>query len=145
MRKRRTAVICGLVFVAAYVLVSVVIRHGTPDVWPGFASGAAGFMVADAAGRLTRRALDGPRPAGVPAPGRPPSPGPFAVVLHDPGARKIQAIKIIREHTSLGLKESKDVVDAAPASLPVPSWEAAAALSAALTAIGATATPGALQ
>jgi len=143
MRKRRTSVICGLTFVVAYVLVSVVIRHGIPTVWAGLASGAAGFMVADAAGRLTRRALDGPPPVGVPAAGLPPFPGPFAVVLHHPGTRKIHAIKIIREHTRLGLKEAKDVVDAAPATLPLPSWEAATALSAALAAIGATATPAA--
>jgi large subunit ribosomal protein L7/L12 len=38
----------------------------------------------------------------------------FAVVLVDAGANKIQVIKAVRELTSLGLKEAKDVVDGAP-------------------------------
>lgn len=36
------------------------------------------------------------------------------VVLKDGGSQKIQVIKAIREATGLGLKESKDMVDAAP-------------------------------
>jgi large subunit ribosomal protein L7/L12 len=35
----------------------------------------------------------------------------FAVVLKDGGAKKIQVIKVVRELTSLGLKEAKDLVD----------------------------------
>jgi large subunit ribosomal protein L7/L12 len=62
-------------------------------------------------------------------------------MLYDPGPRKIRAIKIIRVSTGLGLKESKDVIDAAPLLIPQPSWEAAAALAAALTATGAIANP----
>jgi len=38
----------------------------------------------------------------------------FDVVLTDIGANKIQVIKAVRELTSLGLKEAKDVVDSAP-------------------------------
>jgi large subunit ribosomal protein L7/L12 len=38
----------------------------------------------------------------------------FSVVLTDAGANKIQVIKAVRELTSLGLKEAKDVVDGAP-------------------------------
>ncbi len=38
----------------------------------------------------------------------------FDVVLVDAGANKIQVIKAVRELTSLGLKEAKDVVDGAP-------------------------------
>ena len=38
----------------------------------------------------------------------------FDVVLTDVGANKIQVIKAVRELTSLGLKEAKDLVDAAP-------------------------------
>src|SRR5580698_7510802 len=38
----------------------------------------------------------------------------FAVVLTAAGANKINVIKVVREVTSLGLKESKDLVDAAP-------------------------------
>ena len=38
----------------------------------------------------------------------------FDVVLTDIGANKIQVIKAVRELTSLGLKEAKDFVEAAP-------------------------------
>ncbi len=38
----------------------------------------------------------------------------FDVVLADFGANKINVIKVVRELTSLGLKEAKDLVDAAP-------------------------------
>jgi large subunit ribosomal protein L7/L12 len=38
----------------------------------------------------------------------------FDVILTDAGAQKIQVIKVVRELTSLGLKEAKDLVDAAP-------------------------------
>ena len=35
----------------------------------------------------------------------------FTVTLKDGGAKKIQVIKVVRELTSLGLKEAKDLVD----------------------------------
>jgi large subunit ribosomal protein L7/L12 len=38
----------------------------------------------------------------------------FDVVLTGAGAKKIQVIKVVREVTSLGLKEAKDLVDNAP-------------------------------
>jgi large subunit ribosomal protein L7/L12 len=38
----------------------------------------------------------------------------FAVVLNAAGANKINVIKVVREVTSLGLKEAKDLVDGAP-------------------------------
>jgi large subunit ribosomal protein L7/L12 len=38
----------------------------------------------------------------------------FDVILTSAGAQKIQVIKVVRELTSLGLKEAKDLVDAAP-------------------------------
>jgi large subunit ribosomal protein L7/L12 len=38
----------------------------------------------------------------------------FDVVLTAAGAQKIQVIKVVRELTSLGLKEAKDLVDGAP-------------------------------
>ena len=38
----------------------------------------------------------------------------FDVVLTGAGAQKIQVIKAVRELTSLGLKEAKDLVDSAP-------------------------------
>ena len=38
----------------------------------------------------------------------------FTVVLANAGAEKIKVIKVVREATGLGLKEAKDLVDAAP-------------------------------
>jgi len=38
----------------------------------------------------------------------------FTVILKEGGAKKIQVIKVIREITSLGLKEAKDLVDGSP-------------------------------
>ena len=38
----------------------------------------------------------------------------FTVVLKDAGANKINVIKVVRELTGLGLKEAKDLVEAAP-------------------------------
>jgi large subunit ribosomal protein L7/L12 len=38
----------------------------------------------------------------------------FSVVLTDAGSKKIHVIKTVREVTSLGLKEAKDLVEAAP-------------------------------
>ena len=38
----------------------------------------------------------------------------FDVILTDAGDKKIQVIKVVRELTSLGLKEAKDLVDGAP-------------------------------
>jgi large subunit ribosomal protein L7/L12 len=55
----------------------------------------------------------------------------FNVVLTDFGANKINVIKAVRELTSLGLKEAKDLVEAAPKSVKegVPKEEADAAAS----------------
>lgn len=41
----------------------------------------------------------------------------FTVVLTNTGDKKIQVIKTVREVTSLGLKEAKDLVDGAPKSI----------------------------
>ncbi len=41
----------------------------------------------------------------------------FDVVLTEIGANKIQVIKAVRELTSLGLKEAKDLVDSAPKAI----------------------------
>lgn len=41
----------------------------------------------------------------------------FTVILKDFGANKINVIKAVRELTSLGLKESKDLVESAPKSV----------------------------
>ena len=38
----------------------------------------------------------------------------FEVILKDVGENKINVIKVVREVTSLGLKEAKDLVDGAP-------------------------------
>ena len=41
----------------------------------------------------------------------------FQVILKDAGANKISTIKAVREVTSLGLKEAKDLVDGAPKAI----------------------------
>ena len=41
----------------------------------------------------------------------------FNVILTTSGDKKIQVIKVVREITGLGLKEAKDLVDAAPKSV----------------------------
>jgi large subunit ribosomal protein L7/L12 len=41
----------------------------------------------------------------------------FTVVLKESGANKINVIKVVREITGLGLKEAKDLVEAAPKDL----------------------------
>jgi large subunit ribosomal protein L7/L12 len=38
----------------------------------------------------------------------------FDVILQSSGEKKINVIKVVRAHTGLGLKEAKDLVDAAP-------------------------------
>ncbi len=63
----------------------------------------------------------------------------FTVLLKDAGAKKIQVIKVVRELTSLGLKEAKDLVDGAPSTVKesVPKAEAQA-MKAKLEEQGAT-------
>ncbi|MFF0220581.1 50S ribosomal protein L7/L12 [Streptomyces sp. NPDC004629] len=54
-------------------------------------------------------------PAGPAAPAEAPEEkDEFDVVLTGAGDKKIQVIKVVRELTSLGLKEAKDLVDGAP-------------------------------
>ena len=63
----------------------------------------------------------------------------FDVVLTDAGAQKIQVIKVVRELTSLGLKEAKDLVDGAPKPvLEKVNKDAAEAAKAKLTEAGAS-------
>ena len=60
------------------------------------------------------------------------------VILESPGDKKIQVIKEVRALTSLGLKEAKDLVEAAPkAVLEKVNREAAAKAKEALEAAGA--------
>jgi large subunit ribosomal protein L7/L12 len=65
----------------------------------------------------------------------------FDVVLTEAGANKIQVIKAVRELTSLGLKEAKDVVDGAPKTvLEKANKETADKAKEALEGAGATVT-----
>lgn len=41
----------------------------------------------------------------------------FDVVLKTAGANKLQVVKAVKEQTGLGLKEAKDIVDAAPSTV----------------------------
>ncbi len=61
------------------------------------------------------------------------------VVITKGGEQKIQVIKVIREATGLGLKEAKDIVDAAPKSVKTGLAKAdAETLKKSLEAAGAT-------
>ena len=53
-------------------------------------------------------------PGGGDAPAEVEEPTEFNLVLTDVGDQKVQVIKAVRELTSLGLKEAKDAVEAAP-------------------------------
>ncbi len=63
----------------------------------------------------------------------------FDVILTAAGANKINVIKVVREITSLGLKEAKDLVDGAPKPVKtgIPKAEAEA-IKAKLTEAGAS-------
>ena len=62
----------------------------------------------------------------------------FNVVIKDPGAKKIEVIKVIRQLTSLGLKEAKDVAETAGSKvLESVTKEAAADAKGKLEAAGA--------
>ena len=63
----------------------------------------------------------------------------FTAVLKDVGGKKIQVIKAVREMTSLGLKEAKELVDSAPSNVKENvSKEEAEAVKAKLEEQGAT-------
>ncbi len=62
----------------------------------------------------------------------------FDVVLKEAGPKKIQVIKVVRQFTNLGLKEAKDLVDAAPSTvLEAATKETAEDVKAKLEAEGA--------
>src|SRR6202007_64952 len=69
------------------------------ETFGGSAAGAAPGVMAGAAGGAAAPVEEKPE---------------FSVVLTDVGANKINVIKAVREVTSLGLKEAKDLVDGAP-------------------------------
>jgi large subunit ribosomal protein L7/L12 len=63
----------------------------------------------------------------------------FDVILTAAGANKINVIRVVRELTSLGLKESKDLVEGAPKNVKEGiSKDEAQAAKAKLEAVGAT-------
>lgn len=63
----------------------------------------------------------------------------FTVVLKDAGAEKIKVIKVVREITSLGLKEAKDVTENVPSTIKEGvSKDDANAIAAKFKEVGAT-------
>ena len=63
----------------------------------------------------------------------------FDVILKDGGPEKIKVIKVVREVTSLGLKEAKDMVDGAPSTVKEGiSKDDATAIAAKFKEVGAT-------
>ncbi len=62
----------------------------------------------------------------------------FDVILSDIGAQKLQVIKVVRAHTTLGLKDAKTLVDSAPNAVKeAVSKEEAEKLKTELEAVGA--------
>ncbi len=62
----------------------------------------------------------------------------FDVILKSPGGAKLQVVKLVKDLTGLGLKEAKDLVDAAPKAVKEGvSKEEAESLKAKLTEAGA--------
>ena len=71
------------------------------------------FGVSAAAAAAPAAASAGPAAAAAPAEAQ----TEFTVLLTDVGDKKINVIKAVREVTSLGLKEAKDLVEAAPSTI----------------------------
>ncbi|MBI5097934.1 MAG: 50S ribosomal protein L7/L12 [Nitrospirae bacterium] len=89
-----------------------------------------------AAAPVAMAAVAGPAAAAGPAAEEKTS---FDVVLSAAGDKKIQVIKVVRELTSLGLKEAKELVDSAPKPVKTGiSKEEADAIKAKLEEQGAT-------
>ncbi len=82
-------------------------------------------------------AVAGPAAAGATAPAAEEKTS-FDVVLKSAGANKLAIVKLVKELTGLGLKEAKDIVDAAPANVKEGvSKDEAEALKKQLTEAGA--------
>lgn len=82
-------------------------------------------------------AVAGPAVAGAAAPAAEEKSS-FDVVLKSAGANKLAIVKLVKELTGLGLKEAKDIVDAAPANVKEGvSKDEAEALKKQLTEAGA--------
>jgi large subunit ribosomal protein L7/L12 len=71
------------------------------------------FGVSAAAAAAPAAASAGPAAAAAPVEAQ----TEFTVLLSDVGDKKINVIKAVREVTSLGLKEAKDLVEAAPSTI----------------------------
>jgi len=77
--------------------------------------------------------------AGAAAPAAEEQKSEFNVILKSAGDKKINVIKVVREVTSLGLKEAKDLVDGAPKAIKEKvSKEEADAIKAKFEEVGAT-------
>ena len=97
--------------------------------------GVSAAAVAAPAAAGAAAATDGAGAAAAPAEAQ----TEFDVVLKDFGAKKIEVIKVVRELTNLGLKEAKDLVEAAPKPvLEGVAKDAADAAAAKLRDAGAT-------
>ena len=71
------------------------------------------FGVSAAAAAVAAPAASGPAAAAAPVEEQ----TEFTVILNEAGDKKINVIKAVREVTSLGLKEAKDLVESAPKPL----------------------------
>ena len=96
------------------------------------------FGVKAAAGMVPMAAAVGGGPAAAAAPPEDEQTE-FTVILKDFGPKKIEVIKVVRELTALGLKEAKDLVEAAPKPIKeAVAKDEANAAAAKLRDVGAT-------
>jgi large subunit ribosomal protein L7/L12 len=116
------------------VLELVELKKTMEDKW-GVTAAAPMMMGGFAAPGAAAPGADGGAPAAVAE-----EQSEFDVILQEIGANKIQVIKAVRELTNLGLKEAKDLVEAAPKPVKEAiSKEEAEAAKAKLAEAGATA------
>ncbi len=119
------------------VLELVELKNVLEDAWGVTAAApvaAMGMMPSAALAAAAGGGGDGDAPAAVAEQTE------FDVILKDIGANKIQVIKVVRELTSLGLKEAKDLVEGVPRPIKEGvSKEEAEAAKEKLAASGATA------
>jgi len=112
---------------ALTILEASELKKRLEDAWGVTASSGGGMMMMAAA------------PGAAAAPAEPvEEPTEFNVILKDVGPKKIDVIKEVRKVTNLGLKEAKDLVEGAPATvLEAVSKDKSAEAKSILEAVGA--------
>jgi large subunit ribosomal protein L7/L12 len=129
--------VMGWLFLILGLLLLFMLVFGKTSFWPGGCLGIVLFVLG--LGWLSEDSSSKAKPAAAPRTPTTAS-GNSLVLLNHVGDQKIQIIKVVREYTGLGLKEAKDLVESAPATvLANTSVENAGRMKSALEACGAQA------